>query len=74
MSVEQAEYFTKLQEQVDLAYSVASACREKSLDATNVVEIPQAADMASRVHQLLEFLHERLRQKIIKSEKYKSYQ
>ena len=59
MSVEQAEYFTKLQENVDLAYRVASACREKSLDATNVVEIPQAADMASRVHQLLEFLHER---------------
>ncbi len=59
MSAEQADYFTQLQKQVDEAYKVASLCRSKSLDSKDVVEIPQAADMASRVHQLLEFLHER---------------
>jgi len=59
MSAEQADYFTQLQKQVDEAYKVATFCRSKSLDSRDIVEIPQAADMASRVHQLLEFLHER---------------
>ena len=59
MSQRQAEYFVELQKGVDRAYEVAEACRAVGIDAKNIVEIPQAADMASRVHQLLEFLHER---------------
>mgnify|MGYP001310003852 CR=1 FL=1 len=59
MSKGQAEYFVKLQKGVDRAYEIAEACRAIGIDAKNRVEIPQAADMASRVHQLLEFLHER---------------
>ena len=59
MSPAQAAYFDNLQVGVDEAYLVAEACRAKGHDAQHKVEIPQAADMASRVHQLLSFLHER---------------
>lgn len=59
MSPAQAGYFDDLQKGVDEAYAIAEMCRQLGLDAKNKVEIPQAADMASRVHQLLEFLHER---------------
>ena len=59
MSAEQAHYFKQLQQGVDKAYEVAESCRIKGLDSRPKVEIPQAADMASRVHQLLEFLHDR---------------
>ena len=44
---------------MDDAYEVASACKAMGLDPRTTVEIPQASDMASRVHQLLEFLHDR---------------
>ena len=59
MSEKQQAYFALLQKGVDEAYEVASACRAVGHDPRTVVEIPQASDMASRVHQLLEFLHDR---------------
>ena len=59
MSENQADYFQHLQKEVDRTYEIAEACRAKGFDSRHHVEIPQAADMASRVHQLLDFLHER---------------
>ena len=59
LSDNQQAYFDLLQKGVDDAYEIASACRALGFDPRTQVEIPQAADMASRVHQLLEFLHDR---------------
>jgi DNA polymerase II large subunit len=59
LSDNQQAYFDLLQKGVDDAYEVASACKAMGLDPRTTVEIPQASDMASRVHQLLEFLHDR---------------
>ncbi len=59
LSDSQQRYFDSLQEGVDKAYEIAIACRKVGHDPRQTVEIPQAADMASRVHQLLDFLHER---------------
>ncbi len=59
MSDGQAEYFQILQDGVDETYALAARCREQGFDPRNFVEIPQAEDMASRVQQLLSFLHDR---------------
>ncbi len=47
------EYFSKLQEDIDICYSIASVAREKGLDPEFKVEIPQALDLAARVEQLV---------------------
>jgi DNA polymerase II large subunit len=47
------EYFTKLQEDIDLCYSIASEARTKGFDPEFEVEIPQAFDLAARVEQLV---------------------
>ena len=44
---------------VDEIYTLAESCRALGHDSRTYVEIPQAKDMASRVQQLLSFLHER---------------
>ncbi len=47
------EYFSTLQQQVDLAYDVARRARKKGFDPELDVEIPQAQDLAARVEKLL---------------------
>jgi DNA polymerase II large subunit len=47
------EYFSSLQEDIDLCYSIANKAREKGLDPELNVEIPQAFDLAARVEQLV---------------------
>lgn len=59
MSKSQEDYLDNLQRGVDDIYTLAEACREQGHDSRTFVEIPQAKDMASRVQQLLSFLHER---------------
>ena len=59
MSESQEQYLVSLQDGVDEIYTLAESCRQKGHDSRPFVEIPQAKDMASRVQQLLSFLHER---------------
>ena len=59
MSNTQEHYLDNLQTGVDEIYTLAESCRALGHDSRTYVEIPQAKDMASRVHQLLSFLHER---------------
>jgi len=47
------EYFSSLQEDIDLCYSIANKARKKGLDPEFEVEIPQAFDLAARVEQLV---------------------
>lgn len=59
MSKGQEEYFLELQKQVDIEYDIAGQARAQGKDPRLTIEMPQAQDMASRVHQLLEFLEGR---------------
>jgi len=52
---EQEKYQIWLDEKIDDAYKVASEAKLKGLDFSDVVEIPRAADLASRTEKLLEF-------------------
>lgn len=52
-SSEMHEYFSKLQEDIDQCYSIATEARKKGLDPEFKVEIPQALDLAARVEQLV---------------------
>ena len=52
-SSEMREYFSKLQEDIDLSYSIATEARKKGFDPEFKVEIPQAFDLAARVEQLV---------------------
>jgi len=52
---EQEKYQIWLDEKIDEAYKVASEAKLKGLDFSDVVEIPRAADLASRTEKLLEF-------------------
>jgi DNA polymerase II large subunit len=47
------EYFSSLQKDIDLCYSIANKARKKGLDPEFEVEIPQALDLAARVEQLV---------------------
>ena len=47
------EYFSDLQEGIELCYEIAEEARKKGLDPELKVEIPQALDLASRVEQLV---------------------
>jgi len=47
------EYFSKLQKDIELCYSIATDARKKGFDPEFKVEIPQALDLASRVEQLV---------------------
>jgi DNA polymerase II large subunit len=53
VSSDMHEYFSKLQEDIDLCYSIAEEARKKGFDPEFEVEIPQALDLASRVEQLV---------------------
>jgi len=46
-------YFNRLQNDVDICYSIANKARKKGLDPELEVEIPQALDIASRVEKLV---------------------
>jgi len=52
-SEEMNSYFRRLQEAADACYRVARAARSKGFDPELEVEIPQTADLASRVERLL---------------------
>jgi len=53
VSSDMHEYFKKLQEDIDICYSIATSARKKGLDPELRVEIPQALDLAARVEQLV---------------------
>ncbi len=53
LSVYVQEYFTKLNQQLQEIYSIASKAREKGLDPSLMVEIPIAKDIADRVEGLI---------------------
>ena len=47
------EYFSSIQKDIDICYSIAEEARKKGLDPEFKVEIPQAFDLAARVEQLV---------------------
>jgi len=53
ISSDMHEYFTSLQKDIDLCYSIANKARKKGWDPEFEVEIPQALDLAARVEQLV---------------------
>ena len=53
VSSDMREYFSSLQEDIDLCYSIANKARKKGRDPEFEVEIPQALDLAARVEQLV---------------------
>ncbi len=52
---EHKEYQRRLDEKIEEAYVVAKEAKSKRLDFSETVEIPRAADLASRTEKLLEF-------------------
>jgi len=57
-------YYEKIQKRTDKAYEKAKKARQKNLDPSNEVEIPQAKDMAARVEGIVgpEDIAERIRE------------
>jgi len=53
VSSDMREYFNRLQEDIDICYSIAIEARKKGFDPEFEVEIPQALDLAARVEQLV---------------------
>ena len=47
------DYFTRMQEEVNLCYNIAEKARLKGLDPEIYVESPQARDLAGRVEKLV---------------------
>lgn len=47
------KYFSELQNDIDICYSIAETARKKGKDPQLYVEIPQALDLAARVEQLV---------------------
>jgi DNA polymerase II large subunit len=52
-SINMQKYFSDLQRDIDACYNIANTARKKGLDPEFEVEIPQAADLAARVEQLV---------------------
>jgi DNA polymerase II large subunit len=48
-----ADYFARLETELEEVYAVAEACRERGLDPEPEVEIPRAEDLAARVEKLV---------------------
>lgn len=46
-------YFSDLQREIDACYAIAKQARNKGLDPSTEVEIPQALDLAQRVEELV---------------------
>ncbi len=46
-------YFSQLQKEIDICYTIANLARKKGKDPELTVEIPQALDLAARVEQLV---------------------
>ena len=53
LSSDMREYFSKIQEDIDICYSIAGEARKKGFDPEYEVEILQALDLAARVEQLV---------------------
>jgi DNA polymerase II large subunit len=53
ISSDMHEYFTKLQDDINICYDIANKARKKGFDPELKVEIPQALDLAARVEQLV---------------------
>jgi DNA polymerase II large subunit len=53
VSSDMREYFSHLQGDIDICYTIANEARKKGLDPEFEVEIPQALDLAARVEQLV---------------------
>ena len=53
ISSDMLEYFNRIQEDIDVCYSIAGRARKKGFDPEFVIEIPQAEDLAARVEQLV---------------------
>ncbi len=53
ISSDMREYFSSLQENIEICYSIAGDARKKGFDPELEVEIPQAFDLAARVEQLV---------------------
>jgi len=53
ISSDMHEYFSRLQNDIETCYAIASEARKKGLDPEFKVEIPQALDLAARVEQLV---------------------
>jgi DNA polymerase II large subunit len=53
ISSDMRSYFRRIQDDIELCYSVAGKARKKGLDPLLDVEIPQARDIALRVEQLV---------------------
>ena len=53
VSTEMGTYFTTLQKEIDVCYTIAETARQKGFDPTYNVEIPQAKDLAARVEELV---------------------
>ena len=53
-SPEMESYFKNLEDRAEVCYQIAEKARKLGKDPTEVVEIPRAADLASRVEKLLQ--------------------
>ncbi|SDJ55393.1 DNA polymerase II large subunit [Halovenus aranensis] len=53
MNADDERYFERLERELDAAFDVANAARERGGDPTTEVEIPVAKDMADRVENIL---------------------
>ena len=53
MRPDDERYFERLETELDAAFEVANAARERGGDPTTEVEIPVARDMADRVENIL---------------------
>ncbi|MBJ17687.1 MAG: DNA polymerase II large subunit [Euryarchaeota archaeon] len=51
---ERSSYQESLDDDIEVAYRIASEAKSKGLDFSNMVEIPRASDLASRTEKLLE--------------------
>ncbi len=54
LELERSNYYKTLDKCIDDAYEIAKQAKEKGLDFSESIEIPRAADLASRTEKLLE--------------------
>ena len=54
LEIERSDYYESLDREIEEAYTIATEAKKKGLDFSESVEIPRAADLASRTEKLLE--------------------